>query len=78
MQSRRLTQKEELDLKPERLLRMRWVLTWKYTEGGDREGKSAVGHFGISAPRTYKCTDSSTDTWKDVSPRPAQTSGPCW
>ena len=26
---RRLTQEEELDLKPDRLLRMRWVLTWK-------------------------------------------------
>ena len=27
---RRLSQEEELNLKPERLLRMRWVLTWKY------------------------------------------------
>ena len=35
---RRLTQ--ELDLKPKRLLRMRWVLTWKYTEGGDRKDKA--------------------------------------
>ena len=26
---RRLSQEEELNLKPERLLRMRWVLTWK-------------------------------------------------
>ena len=37
---RRLSQEEELNLKPERLLRMRWVLTWKYTEGGDRRGWS--------------------------------------
>ena len=29
---RRLSQEEELNLKPERWLRMRWVLTWKYTE----------------------------------------------
>ena len=49
---RRLSQDEELNLKPERLLRMRWVLTWKYTEGGDRKAKARVGHFGISAPRT--------------------------
>ena len=36
---RRLTQ-EELDLKPECLLRMRWVLTWNYTESGDRKAKA--------------------------------------
>ena len=36
---RRLSQEEELNLKPERLLRMRWVLTWKHTEGGDRNQK---------------------------------------
>ena len=35
--ARRLSQEEELNLKLERLLRIRWVLTWKYTEGGDRK-----------------------------------------
>ena len=39
---RRLSQEEELNLKPERLLRMRWVLTWKYTEGGDRKAKAKL------------------------------------
>ena len=37
-----LTQEEERDFKPERLLRMRWVLTWKYTEGGDRKAKARL------------------------------------
>ena len=46
---RRLSQEEELNLKPERLLRMRWVLTW--------------------------CTDSSTNTWKDVSSAPCTNFG---
>ena len=35
---RRLSQEEELNLKPERLLRMRWVLT----EGGDRKAKARL------------------------------------
>ena len=39
---RRLSQEEELNLKPERLLRMRWVLTWKYTEGGDTKAKARL------------------------------------
>ena len=39
---RRFAQEEELNLKPERLLRMRWVLTWKYTEGGDRKAKARL------------------------------------
>ena len=81
---RRLSQEEELNLKPERLLRMLWVLSWKYTEGGDRKAKSAIGRFGIAAPRTYKCTDSSLNTWNDVSSfvtasmRSTQTSGTFW
>ena len=33
---RRLSQEEELNLKPERLLRMRWVLTWKYRKAKAR------------------------------------------
>ena len=46
---RRLSQKEELNLKPERLLRMRWVLTWKCTEGGDRRRQRRGWSFwGIS------------------------------
>ena len=39
---RRLAQEEELNLKHERLLRMRWVLTWKYTEGGDKKAKARL------------------------------------
>ena len=39
---RRLSQEEELNLKPEKWLRMRWVLTWKYTEGGDRKAKARL------------------------------------
>ena len=35
--------------------------------GRRQEGKSAVDHLGISAPRTDKCTDTSSNTWKDVS-----------
>ena len=41
---RRLPQEEELNLKPERLLR--WVLTWKYTESGDRKAKARLVIFG--------------------------------
>ena len=76
---RRLSQEEELNLKPERSLRMRWVLRRRR-----QEGKGEAGSFGVSASRAYKCTDSSTDTWKDVSSfvtssmRPAQTSCPFW
>ena len=47
---RRLTQEEELDLKPERLLRMRWVLTWKYSEGGDRKAKARLVILGHQHP----------------------------
>ena len=43
---RRLTQEEELDLKPERLLR----LTWKYTEGGDRKAKARLVILGYQHP----------------------------
>ena len=81
---RRLSQEEELNLKPERLLRMWWVLTWKYTEGGDRKAKARLVILGVSASRAYKCTNCCTDTWKDVSSfvtssmRTAQTSCPFW
>ena len=47
---RRLSQEEELNLKPERLLRMRWVLTWKYTEGGDRKAKAKLVILGYQHP----------------------------
>ena len=33
---------EELNLKPERLLRRRWFLTWMYTEGGDKKAKARL------------------------------------
>ena len=47
---RRLTQEEELNLEPERLLRMRWVLTWKYTEGGDKKAKAQLVILGYQQP----------------------------
>ena len=47
---RRLSQEEELNLKPERLLRMRWVLTWKYTECGDRKAKARLVILGYQHP----------------------------
>ena len=47
---RRLSQEEEPNLKPERWLRMRWVLTWKYTEGGDREAKARLVTLGYQHP----------------------------
>ena len=47
---RRLSQEEELNLKPERLLRMRWVLRWKYTEGGDRKAKARLVILGYQHP----------------------------
>ena len=47
---RRLSQEEELNLKLEHLLRMRWVLTWKYTEGGDRKAKARLVILGYQHP----------------------------
>ena len=47
---RRLSQEEELNLKPERLLRMRRVLTWKYTEGEDRKAKARLVVLGYQHP----------------------------
>ena len=47
---RRLSQEEELNLKPERLLRMRRVLTWKYTESGDRKAKARLVILGYQHP----------------------------
>ena len=47
---RHLTQEEELNLKPERLLRLRWVLTCKYTEGGDRKAQVLLVIFGCQHP----------------------------
>ena len=47
---RPLSKEEELNLKPERLLRMRWVLTWKYTEGGDRKAKARLVVVGYQYP----------------------------
>ena len=46
----RLTQEEELNLKLERLLRMRWVLTWKYTESGDKKAKARLVILGYQHP----------------------------
>ena len=39
---RRLSREEELHLKPERLLRMRWLLVWKYAEGGGRKARARL------------------------------------
>ena len=51
---RRLSQEEELNLKPERFLRMRWVLTWKYIEGGDRKAKAKLVILGIQSLQGYR------------------------
>ena len=47
---RRLSQEGELNLKPERLLRMRWVDTWMFTEGGDRKVKARLVILGCQHP----------------------------
>ena len=47
---RRLSQEEALNLKPERLLRLQWFLTWKYTEGGDRKAKARLVILGYQHP----------------------------
>ena len=81
---RRLSQEEELNLKPERWLRMRWVLTWKYTEGGDRKAKARLVILGCQHPELRSVPTAAPTLGKDVSSfvtasmRPAQTSGPCW
>ena len=65
---RRLTQEEELDRKPERLLRMRWVLAVKYTEGGDRKTKARLVIGGYQHPELYECTEA--QTFGKISRRP--------
>ena len=47
---RRLTQEEELNLKPVRLMSMRLVLKLKYTEGGDRKAKARLVILGYQHP----------------------------
>ena len=44
------SRKKELNLKPERFLRMRCVLTWKYNEGGDRNAKARLVILGYQHP----------------------------
>ena len=70
---RRLSQKEELNLKPERLLRMRWVLTWKYTAGGERKAKAKLVILGYQHPEL-----TNVSSFVISSMRPAQTSCPFW
>ena len=54
---RLLSQEEELNVKPERLLRMGWVLTWKYTEGGDRKAGSLL----VSSAPLHVCSSRGTE-----------------
>ena len=53
---RRLSHEEELNLKPERLLRMRWVLSWKFTEGGDKKAKARLVILGYQHPELTSVT----------------------
>ena len=65
-----------------KFLRMRCARTWKYTEGGDKKAKARLVILEYQHPELNKRTDSSTNTWKDVTSivtaglRFAQTSGP--
>ena len=43
--------KEELPLDETKLLKMRWVLTWKYQEGGERKAKARLVILGYQHPR---------------------------
>ena len=80
---RRLSQEEELNLKPERLLRMRWVLTWKYTEGGDRKAKAKLvilgyQHLELTSVPTAAPTLGHVSSFVTSSMCTAQTSCPFW
>ena len=72
---RRHTQEEALDLKPERLWRMRWVLAWKYTEGGDRKAKARLVILVCQHPELTSVPTAAPTLGKM---RPAQTSDPFW
>ena len=74
---RRLSQEEELNLKPERLLRMRWVLTWKYTEGGDRKAKARLVILVCQHPELTNVPTAAPTLAKNVSSFVTSKHAPC-
>ena len=63
---RRLSREQNLLLQP-RLLRMRWRLVWKCTQGGrSQEARLVVQGYQDPAP-THEFTDSGSDDWENVS-----------
>ena len=62
---RRLSQEDDLSLKPERLLRVWWLVVWKYPEGGARKAKACLINLRILTPTTHKRADNSPNTCKE-------------
>ena len=54
-------------LLPGQQLQFDEAMTKKLSQALKQEEELNLKYFGVSASRAYKCTDSSTDTWKDVS-----------
>ena len=64
---RRLSQEEELNLKPKTFVAHAVGSHVEVHSRWKQENKGDAGYFGLSASRAYKCTNCCNDTWKDVS-----------